>query len=72
MNDPLATPLLEIGRSCQGRGETDTPLFLALDAMFPADLRENALFSDTVRAIYDGADTSMSAMPARIRAALRA
>jgi len=71
LNDPLAKPLLDIGRACEGRGHTDVPLFLALDAVFPADLRNEVRFTRPLTQVYDGNDTSDFIMPARVREALQ-
>jgi fructuronate reductase len=48
VKDPLAPVLYEIGRACVGRGETDVPHFLALESVFPADVRAE---SSVVRAL---------------------
>jgi fructuronate reductase len=53
VNDPLATALLDIGRSCEGRGATDTLRFLALESVFPAELRSEARFTQALSAAYD-------------------
>ena len=54
LNDPLAKNLLDIGRACEGRGHIDVPLFLALDAVFPADLRNDPRFTRALTRAYDG------------------
>jgi fructuronate reductase len=54
LNDPLAKTLLDIGRACKGRGHIDVPLFLALDAVFPADLRSDERFTRPLMQVYDG------------------
>ena len=55
MKDPLAAALFEIGRACECRGATDTLRFLALDAVFPSDLRSDArvtrALSDRLRSL---------------------
>jgi fructuronate reductase len=71
LNDPLAKSLLDIGRACEGRGNHDVPLFLALEAVFPADLRSDERFTRPLTQVYDGNDTSNFKMPERVREALR-
>ena len=70
VNDPLAAKLIEIGNACVGRGSSDVPLFLALDTVFPADLRDEPRFTRPLIQIYDGESTPSFAVPANIRAAL--
>ena len=71
VNDPLAQQLIEIGNACSGRGATDVPLFLALETMFPADLRNEPRFTQPLVRVYDGEDSPAFSMPSRIREALR-
>lgn len=70
VNDPIATKLIEIGNACVGRGAADVPLFLALDTMFTADLRNEPRFARPLIQIYDGEDTPSFTLPAKVRAAL--
>ena len=70
VNDPLAAKLVEIGNACSGRGSKDVPLFLALDTVFPADLRSEPRFTGPLARVYDGEDTASFALPATIRTAL--
>jgi fructuronate reductase len=70
VNDPLAAKLVEIGNACSGRGSEDVPLFLALDTVFPADLRSEPRFTGPLTQVYDGEDTASFALPATVRAAL--
>lgn len=70
LNDPLAGKLIEIGNACTGRGSNDVPRFLALDTVFPADLRDEPLFTRPLTQVYDGEDTASFAFPAKVRAAL--
>ena len=53
VKDPLATRLFEIGRACEGRGATDTARFLALESVFPAELRADARFTQALSKAYD-------------------
>jgi fructuronate reductase len=53
VKDPLAAALFEIGHACEGRGATDTLRFLALDAVFPAELRSDARFTQALSKAYD-------------------
>jgi fructuronate reductase len=71
LNDPLAETLLKVGRACEGRGAADVPLFLALETVFPADLRDNPHFTEPLTRVYDGNDTSRFVLPLHIRRALR-
>jgi fructuronate reductase len=70
LNDPLAKPLLEIGRACIGTGKFDVPLFLALDSVFPADLAAEERFTTALTRLYDGQDTPGFILPAVVRNAL--
>ena len=70
VNDPLAAKLIEIGNACVGRGAADVPLFLALETMFPADLRNEPRFTRPLIQVYDGEDTPSFTLPANVRAAL--
>jgi fructuronate reductase len=70
VNDPLSITLLEIGKACTGRGAHDVPAFLALDTVFPADLRNDSRFTAPLISVYDGRDTGAFTLPATIRAAL--
>jgi fructuronate reductase len=69
--DPLAEKLVEIGHACTGHGETDVPMFLALETMFPEDLRADARFTGPLMLVYDGVDTPSFALPEKLKAALR-
>jgi fructuronate reductase len=71
LNDPLEKKLLDVGHACTGRGAEDVPLFLALDAVFPADLRSEPRFMNPLVRIYDGKDTDALKLPAPVREALR-
>jgi fructuronate reductase len=53
VKDPLAPQLFDIGHSCEGRGATDTLRFLALDAVFPMELRSDARFTQALSKAYD-------------------
>jgi fructuronate reductase len=53
VKDPLAAQLFEIGRACEGRGVTDTPRVLALESVFPAELRADARFTGPLTKAYD-------------------
>jgi hypothetical protein len=53
IDDPLASRLTEIGRACDGHGDRDVPRFLALDTMFPTDLRSDPRFTQTLVRSYD-------------------
>jgi fructuronate reductase len=53
VRDPLAPALFEIGRACAGRGESDVPLFLSLESVFPADLRSDARVVRALVTAYD-------------------
>ncbi len=70
VNDPLSATLLEIGRNCTGQGAHDVPAFLALETVFPADLRHDPRFTEPLISLYDGRDTGAYTLPAPIRAAL--
>lgn len=50
--DPLAEPLLAVAAQCTGQADTDVALFLAVDAVFPAELSLNKTFFPAVRAAY--------------------
>ncbi|HBN88123.1 MAG: fructuronate reductase [Rheinheimera aquimaris] len=50
--DPLAEPLLAVAAQCTGQADTDVALFLAVDAVFPAELSLNNTFFQAVRAAY--------------------
>lgn len=70
VNDPLAAKLIEIGNACTGRGSNDVPLFLALDTVFPADLRNEPRFTRPLAQVYDGEDSVSFKLPAKLKAAL--
>jgi fructuronate reductase len=53
VKDPLAPALFDIGRACEGRGATDTLRFLALDSVFPADVRTDARVTHALATAYD-------------------
>jgi fructuronate reductase len=53
VKDPLAAQLFEIGRACEGRGAADTQRFLALESVFPAELRGDARFTAPLVKAYD-------------------
>jgi fructuronate reductase len=53
VKDPLAAQLFEIGRACEGRAATDTLRFLALETVFPAELRADARFTQALVKAYD-------------------
>jgi len=59
LNDPLAATLADVGRACIGVGTSDVPRFLALDAVFPTDLREDARFMRSLASAYDRQDNSL-------------
>jgi fructuronate reductase len=54
LNDPLRVQLIEIGRATTGEGRVDVPRFLALESMFPADLRDHVRFTQALVRAYDG------------------
>ncbi|WP_337841388.1 mannitol dehydrogenase family protein [Rheinheimera sp.] len=51
--DPLASQLLAIAGQCSGKAATDLPLWLALDAVFPASLSRHPLFVPALCRAYD-------------------
>jgi fructuronate reductase len=53
VKDPLAAHLFDIGRACEGRGEPDTRRFLALESVFPTELRAEARFTQALAKAYD-------------------
>jgi fructuronate reductase len=53
VKDPLAAQLFDIGRACEGRGEPDTRRFLALESVFPTELRAEARFTQALAKAYD-------------------
>jgi fructuronate reductase len=53
VKDPLAASLFDIGRACEGRGASDVPRFLALESVFPPDLRTNPVLARTLTSAYD-------------------
>jgi fructuronate reductase len=53
LNDPLAERLAQIGLACTGRAAADLPLFLELDTMFPADLRNEPRFTRPLARAYE-------------------
>jgi len=53
VKDPLGPALFEIGHACAGRGESDVPLFLALESVFPQDLRTDSRVVRALVAAYD-------------------
>jgi fructuronate reductase len=55
VKDPLAPQLFDIARACEGRGVTDVPRFLALESVFPAELRANPRFTQPLTQAYDSA-----------------
>lgn len=50
--DPLAEQLLAVAAQCTGNADTDVALFLAVDAVFPAQLSLNKTFFSAVHAAY--------------------
>ncbi|CAM5215113.1 mannitol dehydrogenase family protein [Alishewanella longhuensis] len=50
--DPLADTLLAVAAQCTGKASQDVPLFLAIDAVFPAELSLNEAFLTAVMAAY--------------------
>jgi fructuronate reductase len=50
--DPLAEQLLAVAAQCSGNTDTDVALFLAVDAVFPAELSLNKTFFSAVHAAY--------------------
>jgi fructuronate reductase len=71
LNDPLSARLLETGRACTGVGKDDVPRFLALQSIFPADLRAEPRFTQPLTQLYDGNDTAACQLPDGVRSALR-
>ncbi|HEY9043524.1 MAG TPA: mannitol dehydrogenase family protein [Rheinheimera sp.] len=59
--DPLAEPLLAVAAQCTGQADTDVALFLAVDAVFPAELSLNKAFFPAVRAAYQQLATGPAA-----------
>jgi fructuronate reductase len=53
LNDPLASRLLDIARACTGQATADIQRFLALEAVFSADLRNNPRFTEPLIRAYD-------------------
>jgi fructuronate reductase len=53
VKDPLAPQLLAIGRACEGRGDTDVVRFMALESVFPPELRTDARFTKALASAYD-------------------
>ncbi len=53
VKDPLAASLFDIGRACEGHGATDTLRFLALDSVFPPDLRSDPRVMRALATAYD-------------------
>jgi fructuronate reductase len=53
VKDPLAASLFDIGRACEGHGATDTLRFLALDSVFPPDLRSDPRVTRALATAYD-------------------
>jgi fructuronate reductase len=51
--DPLADHLVQIGRAGQNRASTDVPLFLELNAVFPASLAQAPPFRAALNRAYD-------------------
>ncbi len=71
VNDPLAGKLLEIGQRVHRPGVGRcAACSLALDTVFPADLRNEPRFTRPLTRVYDGEDTSSFALPAKVRSAL--
>lgn len=66
LNDPLATRLADIGRACSGHASTDVPLFLGLESIFPADLRNEPRFTKPLAALYAGENTANLTLPPRL------
>lgn len=56
LSDPLHSQLIEIGRACTGEGRADVPRFLALETVFPPDLRGDTRFTQALIRAYDGYD----------------
>lgn len=71
LNDPLAGTLLQTGRACTGNGATDVPLFLAIDSVFPGDLRTDRRFTQPLAQVYNGNGTLAFALPPALCQALR-
>ena len=53
VKDPLSAQLLEIGRACEGRGDTDVVRFMSLETVFPPQLRADSRFTRGLAAAYD-------------------
>jgi fructuronate reductase len=66
--DPLAQRLFDIGRACEGHAATDVPLFLALDTVFPPELRADPRFAQALGRVYDGHDDARFPIPVRLGA----
>ncbi|MCB5228328.1 MAG: mannitol dehydrogenase family protein [Paraglaciecola sp.] len=50
--DPLSEPLLAVAAKCNGKAEHDVALFLAVSAVFPAELAAHTSFNAAVQAAY--------------------
>ncbi|HVY82251.1 MAG TPA: mannitol dehydrogenase family protein [Steroidobacteraceae bacterium] len=53
VKDPLAAQLFEIGQACDGHATADTSRFLALETVFPAELRSDSRFTRAVAQAYE-------------------
>jgi fructuronate reductase len=53
VKDPLAPQLLNVGRACEGRGDTDVMRFMSLESVFPPQLRTDSRFTRALAAAYD-------------------
>ncbi|HEU4624026.1 MAG TPA: mannitol dehydrogenase family protein, partial [Steroidobacteraceae bacterium] len=53
VKDPLAAQLFEIGQACDGLAAADTSRFLALEAVFPAELRSDSRFTRALAQAYE-------------------
>ena len=53
IQDPMNDILTEIGKACTGVAVVDTPKFLALREVFPAELAESAQFQAAIVAAYE-------------------
>ena len=59
--DPLAETLLAVAAQCSGKAQIDVPLFLAVDAVFPAELSLNPEFQQAVITAYQQIVTRQAA-----------
>jgi fructuronate reductase len=64
--DPLAEQLYDVGRACSNSSGSDVPRFLALESVFPGELRDARRFVVALSRAYDRVGTASD-----VRAVLR-